>query len=361
MAKKKRKLKKSVKISFSIFSFIVCVLLVLIIGYQYNLSAVDKNGKKVEITIEAGDSYSSLGSFLKEQKLIRSTLSYKIYIKTHELKRLEPGTYMLSQSMNVKEILQALESRKQVIEVITFREGLNMRQVASLVHEKLDISENEFLEVASNQNNLNEWIKKYWFLTDDIKNPKIYYPLEGYLFPDTYQVEVGRSAKELIEKMLNNTEAKLEPLKSVFKTSSYSIHEIMTIASMAELEAVSESDREQVARVFYNRLDYKMSLGSDVTTYYGAKVTMGERDLYQSEINEANDYNTRHAKMAGKLPVSPICNPSIEAIKVSINPKDNDYFYFVADKNRKVYFNTNDRGHQQTIASLKKQGLWLSW
>ncbi len=361
MAKKKRRLKKSVKISFFFMIVFCCSVGILLFEYHHGLSAVDSNGKQVEITIEAGDSYSSLGHFLKEQKLIRSKLFYKLYIKTHTLKGLEPGTYMLSQQMNVKEILSTLSKGERVIQVVTFREGLNMRQMAQVVEKELNIKANDFIQAASNTSNLNEWIKKYWFLTEDIKNPMIYYPLEGYLFPDTYHIEKNASPKEILDKLLDNTNEKLKKYQDSFKKSSYSIHQVMTMASMVELEAVSAQDREQVARVFYNRLDRGMSLGSDVTTYYGAKINMGDRDLYQSELIEANAYNTRSTKMAGKLPVGPICNPSLTSIKVSIDPVTHSYLYFVADKNRKVYFNTNDRGHQQTIASLKRQGLWLEW
>lgn len=362
MAKKrKRRLKKSVKITLGLILLFLSIVVIWGIEYQQGIRAVDKNGKQIEVTIESGDSYSSLGSFLKEQKLIRSKLFYKVYVKTHELEGLEPGTYMLSQKMDVKTILTTLSKKQKVVYTLTFREGLNMRSVASVVEEKLGIKSSDFINTASNSTYLDEWIKKYWFLTEDIKNPSIYYPLEGYLFPDTYHIEKGASAKSIIEKMLDNTSKKLQKDKEQLESSTYSIHEILTIASMVELEAVSAEDREQVARVFYNRMARKMSLGSDVTTYYGAKVNMGERDLYQKEINAENAYNTRNAAMAGKLPVGPICNPSLTAIQGSVNPAKNDYLYFVADKNRKVYFNTSDRGHQQTIAKLKKQGLWLEW
>jgi UPF0755 protein len=359
--KRKRRLKKSVKISLVIILVFILIISIWSIEYHHGLSAVNKKGKQIEITIEAGDSYSSLGTVLKEKKLIRSTLFYKIYVKTHNFDSLEPGTYELSQKMNVKNILDTLSNKKKVIESVTFREGLNMRSLSEIIEDKLSIKKEDFLATASNRTYLDEWIKKYWFLTEDIKDSAIYYPLEGYLFPDTYHFEKGVDAKDVIEQMLANTNNKLSDYKKEINSSTYSIHEILTVASMVELEAVSTSDREKVARVFYNRLDNNMSLGSDVTTYYGAKVNVGERDLYQTEILDENAYNTRSASMAGKLPVGPICNPSLSAIKGSIDPSPNNYLYFVADKNGKVYFNTNDSGHQKTIAELKKQGLWLEW
>lgn len=104
-----------------------------------------------------------------------------------------------------------------------------------------------------------------------------------------------------------------------------------------------------------------MSLGSDVTTYYAFQVEMNERDLKESEINTYNPYNTRGPKMEGKLPVGPVSMPSIDSIDASINPSDDDYLYFVADKNRKVYFTKTYSEHNKKIQELKDKGVWLEW
>ena len=156
-------------------------------------------------------------------------------------------------------------------------------------------------------------------------------------------------------------ENKLNIYKKEIENSTYSVHELLTLASMIVLEATTESDRQGVASVFYNRLKSKMSLGSDVTTYYAAKVDMGERDLYKSELNDYNAYNTRHPNMAGKLPVGPICNPSLTSIKATLYPTISSNYYFVADKNKKVYFTKNSKEHNNVIAQLKKDGLWYTY
>ena len=127
------------------------------------------------------------------------------------------------------------------------------------------------------------------------------------------------------------------------------------------MEGVNVSDRFDVSGVFYNRLNSGWSLGSDVTTYYASKVDMNERDLYKSELDECNNYNTRNSCMSGKLPVSPICNPGIESIKAAINPNQHNYYFFVADKNKKTYFTKTNAEHLQMIASLQSQGLWYEY
>ena len=143
--------------------------------------------------------------------------------------------------------------------------------------------------------------------------------------------------------------------------SGFSVHELLTLASMAELEGKSLEDREEIIGVFLNRIKNGMSLGSDVTTYYAFKVDMGERDLKAKELNTENPYNTRGPNMAGKLPVGPICNPSKEAIQAAIEYKETDALYFVADKNGKVYFTNSNDEHTKKIKELKDKGLWFTY
>ncbi|MDE5831115.1 MAG: endolytic transglycosylase MltG, partial [Clostridia bacterium] len=147
-------------------------------------------------------------------------------------------------------------------------------------------------------------INEYWFLTDDIKNTDIYYALEGYLFPDTYSFDdKDVSVKDIFKVMLDQMEKVLNKYKVDIQTSGHSVHDILTLASIIENEAIHDEDRKDVSSVLYNRLNARMSLGSDVTTYYAFRIEMGERDLYRSEINTYNPYNTRGPNMEGKLPV----------------------------------------------------------
>ena len=113
--------------------------------------------------------------------------------------------------------------------------------------------------------------------------------------------------------------------------------------------------------VFYNRLKDNWSLGSDVTTYYGAGVDLTERDLTSVELNNANAYNTRVSTMAGKLPVGPICNPSTISIEAALYPTEHDYYYFVSDKTGKTYFTKTDKEHIDKKNELIKAGLWYTY
>ena len=156
--------------------------------------------------------------------------------------------------------------------------------------------------------------------------------------------------------MLDEMDKTLTPHKEEIQNNGHTIHEIMTLASIIELEASTSHERSKVAGVFYNRINDGWTLGSDVTTYYAAKKSFKE-DLTKEELDDCNAYNTRGTCFAG-LPVGPISNPGKESIEGAISPTPSDYYYFVADKNGKTYFNTSSSGHYNTIQTLKQGGLW---
>ena len=360
---KKIRLKKSAKLLLVLISLVVLFIVILSI-YFVNTGKVSNNSELVTFEVKEGNSLNTIASSLKEKNLIKSELFYKIYIKLHNASSLQAGTYSLSENMSVKEIVETLENgtiySKDLVRV-TFKEGINIRKFMTLIEENTSITKEEIEQTLKDTKYLDELISTYWFLNDEIKNEQIYYSLEGYLFPDTYEFNKNSKIKDIFKVMLDNTNNKLKDYKKDIENSSYTVHQILTLASIVELEAANSNDRAGVAGVFYNRLENGWSLGSDVTTYYAVKVDMSERDLYQKELDAYNAYNTRSSKMAGKLPVSPICLPSLESIKAAISPTEHNYFYFVADKNKKTYFSKTSSEHVSTVAKLKRDNLWYQY
>ena len=244
---------------------------------------------------------------------------------------------------------------------ITFNEGKNMRGIAKIIDENTVNNYEDVFNLLEDKEYIKSLINEYWFLEDVILDENIYYPLEGYLAPNTYEFKMDASTKDIFKKMLDQTQIILDEYKTKIDSSGYNVHEILTLASMVENEGVTLDDRKNIAGVFINRLNANMSLGSDVTTYYAFKIDLGERDLKVSEINSDNPYNTRSSTNAGKLPIGPICNPSKEAIISSIEYSKNNYYYFVADKNMKVYFSENSSEHTRIIKELKSKNLWYEY
>ncbi len=355
--------KKILIIVIAIFSFFVIGLVGLGIFYNTSLEAVHKNEndiKEVTFIIKSGTSSNNVVDQLYEKNLIKNKYVGYVYLKLHNEYVIQAGVYELNTGMDFEEIMEVLGTGKVVDNSIsvTFIEGKRITNYVNVISTKFGYSEEEILKVISDKEYLQELIDKYWFLTEDILNDKLYYALEGYLAPNTYFFDQDASIEDIIEKLLDATETQLNEYKDDVENSEYSIHEMLTIASIVELEGANSNDRRGVAGVFYNRLKAGWSLGSDVTTYYAARVEMSERDLYQYEIDDVNDYNTRVAAMAGKLPVGPICNPGMDSIVAALEPEEHDYYFFVADKNMKTYFTKTNSEHIAVINELKNNGLW---
>ena len=359
-------MKKIVAIIISLILSIVAILiLACLIFYNINLKAVSSKSVEVDFMVDSGSTYYGVISKLKDEGLIRNELCFKLYIKFNKVNNIEAGTYILNKNMSVSEIVEVFSKGNTYNPdaiVITFKEGKHMRSIANTISQYTNNTEDEVYNLLKNTDYLNKLINEYWFIDEKILNTNIYYSLEGYLYPNTYEFKnKDVSIEEIFKTMLDEMDKKLSTYKTDILSNKYSIHELLTLASIVELEGSNSNDRAGIAGVFYNRLNSNMQLGSDVTTYYAFGIDMDERDLKASEINTYNPYNTRGPKMEGKIPVGPVSMPSIGSIDASINYRENDYLYFVADKNRKVYFTKTLKEHNAKIKELKDKGVWIEW
>lgn len=341
------------------------VILALGVYYKVNMTGTSNSDTKKIVNIEEG-TINDIAKTLKDNNLIKNVSIFKVYIKLTNKSNLKAGTYELSENMGVEKIVKILEegTKYNPNEIsITFKEGINIRKIATLISENTNNSYDDVIKKASDETFINTLIDKYWFLTEDIKNKNIYYSLEGYLFPDTYRFNNREvTTEEIFTKMLDEMDKKLSKYKDEINKSDLSVHEIITLASVVELEGAKATDRKGVAGVFYNRLASSAypTLGSDATTYYASKIDDWSYSLTYKELNDCkNKYNTRCSSNTG-LPVGPICNPGIESIEATINPDKHEYYYFVADCNGKVYLTKNSTEHNNIINKLKKEDNWCA-
>lgn len=341
------------------------VILALGVYYKVNMTGTSNSDTKKIVNIEEG-TINDIAKTLKDNNLIKNVSIFKVYIKLTNKSNLKAGTYELSENMGVEKIVKILEegTKYNPNEIsITFKEGINIRKIATLISENTNNSYDDVIKKASDETFIDTLINKYWFLTEDIKNKNIYYSLEGYLFPDTYRFNNREvTTEEIFTKMLDEMDKKLSKYKDEINKSDLSVHEIITLASVVELEGAKATDRKGVAGVFYNRLASSAypTLGSDATTYYASKIDDWSYSLTYKELNDCkNKYNTRCSSNTG-LPVGPICNPGIESIEATINPDKHEYYYFVADCNGKVYLTKNSTEHNNIINKLKKEDNWCA-
>lgn len=348
---------------------IVVLVILLAVGafltYKSLISPVSDNGNEKEIIIPLGSTSEKIATILKDNNLIKNELAFRIYVKLNKVSNFQAGTYYLKENMDLKAMTDMLQTGVMFDPnelSITYIEGKNIKWLANTIEKRTNNSAEAVYNLLKDEEYLDKLIDKYWFITDEIKNEDIYYSLEGYLFPDTYAIaNKDITVDKIFEKMLDKMESVLNEYKEEIEKSKYSVHQILSLASIIELESMHIEDRKDVASVLYNRLDKNISLGSDVTTYYSIGLNVGERDLYQKEIDAENPYNTRGPNMEGKLPVGPIASTSKSSIEAAIEPNNTNYLFFVADKNGKVYFTNTNAEHEQMIQNLVDKGLWYEY
>ncbi len=357
------RLKKKWKIAFTVLALFIVLTIISVSFYNYELSPVDKKDKKdVFITIEKGTTTGDIVKTLKKANLIKSRGALLIYIKSNNIKHLQASSYKLNKTMSAKDIINTINEGKgfNPDEVaITFKEGKNMRSVAKTIEDNTNNKYEEVIAKSNDKEYINSLISKYWFIGNDVKKTGTFYKLEGYLYPDTYVFKnKDVSVEDIFNKMLANTNKIFSKYKDKIEKSELSIQEIITFASIVELEGSIYADRLNIASVFYNRLSKKMSLGSDVTACYAQKIDDTTLCHNTANFNYKSDYNTRLVSKLG-LPIGPICNPSESSIKAVLNAPKTDYLYFVADKDAKVYFFKDKKEFDEKIKELKQNGKWL--
>lgn len=343
---------------------ILIVLALILVGagcsWMIMSSPVNKNSKaQIEVVIPNGTTSRQIGVILKQKGLIRSELFFNVYIKLNRTAPMKASTYTFTKSMSLDEIITALESGNSYnpdVITITFKEGERITDYCTTIAKKTNHTYDEAIAVMKDRTYIQTLIGKYWFLSDEILNESIYYPLEGYLAPNTYEFSnKDVSIEAIIETMLKQTEKLLNKYKS---TMSQTVHYYVTMASMAELEGTNTDNRKQIVSVFENRLAKGMNLGSDVTTYYALQHPMNQ-DLTTAQFATVNPYNTRSTTMMGKMPIGPICNPSDSSLEAAFNPTPSNYLYFVADKYGKIYFTNTLAEHNAKVKEIKDKGDWI--
>lgn len=302
-------------------------------------------GQQVTITIPDGASGDSIASILSENHIVENPKDYYAAVKKLNADMsLKPGTYSFTTLMDATKVVQQLmEGPNAGSDALTIPEGLTVDQIADRVAKAYDsISKEDFLNQAKASN----YVKDYSFLEGAANDS-----LEGFLFPKTYSLGKKPSADDVIRAMLDqfNTEyksldfagceAKIKERYGV----EMSDYDIINLASIVEREGLNAEQRAHVASVFYNRLAGKLDglryLNSDATMMY---VTGGE--VTADDLQSDSPYNTY--KHEG-LPPTPICSPSLEALKATLEPTDSDdlYFYITQDEE---YFSQTYEEHQQS-------------
>lgn len=349
---RKRRKKKRRGLRFLLLLIIILAILVAGGGYYtLGLRPVDPgNEDPVVVEIPNGSGASYIVEMLDQAGLVRNKTCAKINTRLGGYNNLQANTYIFNRGMSFQQIMQVINTgdfgyiSKESVEV---RDGYRLQQVAEAISEQMPYSADEIMARWSDRDYLNQLIDKYWFLTSDILDPDVMYPLEGYLYADTYFITTDNSTIEgFTEMCLDRMDQELTARRDQIDASGFSVHQFLTLTSIVTKEARA-GDQPAVAGVFINRLNQGISLGSDVTVCY----IFGEDrvELRQSQLDSDNPYNTR--KFAG-LPPGPISTVVGDAMDAVLNYKQSDDLFFFADGDGVVHFFKNQADFEQGIEDI---------
>ena len=313
-----------------------------------------KDDTVTEVTIPEYATLNDVSEILAERKIIKYPTIFKLYanLKKDDGQFLA-GEYSLTPMMNYEELLSAFKPKKPSgISRITIPEGYTTDEIIDLFVSKGIGTRERYVDV------INNYDFDYWFV-DELEENGIpegrFYRLDGYLFPDTYEVYNASSEETVINKLLRRfNEIYSSSYVQKAQDIGYTVDQVLTLASMIEKEAGSQSDFFDVSSVFNNRLKNAANfpyMESDATVVYAIQHDTGERvNPSAQDMTYDSPYNTYTHK---GLPPGPIANPSASAIRAALYPSETKYYYFVSASSRVTYFATTLEEHNKNIEKIK--------
>ena len=305
---------------------------------------VKENAVK-EITVSENTDLLSLAKQLDDEGVINYGTIFKLYVRAKgDNQGVLAGSYSLNPNMDYGQIIDTLVNASSTETMkITVPEGYSIAQIRQMLLDEHVGTEDALDEV------LNTYSFKHEFLKDELPAEEGW--LEGYLFPDTYEIYKGNATVvDTINKMLNNFESKYDDdIKAGAETLGRSMHDIVTIASLVEREAQVDSERAKIAGVIYNRLNNPSEfpyLQVDASVLYGLGRTSGP--LSQEDLASDTPYNL-YTKQG--LPPGPICNPGYASLYAAAHPEQHNYYYYVAMPDGSHLFANSYEEHQTNIAT----------
>lgn len=294
--------------------FITLIVAVILIGgfliYQGIYYPIEPGSDETVIfLVKKGEGAKEISINLKEQGLIRYSSFFRVYALIEDkAEELKAGEYELSLSMNVVEIVNKLASGDRIKKMITIIEGWTIEDIAS------------YLEVEE--------------LDSD---------LEGYLFPDTYEISPEDGIEEIIEKMLDNFNKKMSlELIEEIASQEKTIHEIVIMASLIEKEVRTFEDKKIVSGILWKRIEVGMPLQVDATITY--ITNRKSTEILQKELEIDSPYNTYKYK---GLPFGPICNPGMESILAAVYPESSEYWFYLSTPEGETIFSKTLKEHSE--------------
>lgn len=326
---------KKILFVFIIFAYIcICGMGAVFIDlYMYAHKPASADQMKKNVLVAPGQGFSVTTKNLLRAGVIKNPFKFKLLARIMgKDKQVKAGEYLVPASASPTEILDILVGGKVLLYRITIPEGYNLRQIASITARAGFGTEEGFRMAATDAAR----VKKMGIDAETF---------EGYLFPDTYYLPKGETPENVVDAMVKRFWTVFVPeWKDRAAHIGFSVHEIVTLASIIEKETGDPSERPVISSVFHNRLKKRMRLESDPTVIYGIQDFDG--NLTRKHLATPTPYNTY--KIRG-LPPGPIANPGVKSLEAALYPSDTRFLYFVSKKDKTHKFSTNIKDHNRAV------------
>lgn len=331
----KKVIRKLLIYLISISIVVATVSITISVAYNKYIKPVDIEDKTlIEVEVPMGSSVNDIADILYEKNLIRSASVFKLMADfSNKANKMQAGKYELSKSMTIERIIdELLTGRVSVTTIsITIREGDDIRKIASrLANEyKMNFTEEEFIKEAKQ---IDKYVDSFPILSNIPKERyETDFPLEGYLFPDTFYVFADSTPEQIINKLIGEFQRKFDDeIQDKAEQMGLSVDEVVTLASIIQNEGTYE-DFEKISAVFHNRLKMNMRLESCATVNYVLDKEVSQINITTEDTKIESPYNTYRN---GGLPIGPISSPGQAAILAALNP----YEEYMKDGNKMLFF-----------------------
>ncbi len=320
-----------------VIATIVILLVMATVGvraiYNQNLKPVSSSSQAVSVTINSGSSSKAIAAKLKKLGLIRSTWAFQWYISTKEVRdALQAGTYSLRADQTTPQIVAVLTHGKIATDLVTI-----------LPAQRLDQLKTAFESAGYTKAQIDDALDPAQYAGNPaLVDKPASASLEGYLYPDSFQKDSETSLQTIIKESMAEMSKHLTPdIRAAFAAQGLSTYQGIILASIVEQEVSNSTDRAQAAQVFLTRLRTGISLGSDVTAFYGATLA-GQK----ASVTYDSPYNTR---LHTGLPPTPISNVSASSLGAVAHPAATNWLFFVSGDDGKTYFSQTVQQHEQQV------------
>ncbi len=307
--------------------------------YSQTVPPVVAGEEMVTVDIAKGASFREIQSQLGEKGLIKDDIRFYLLARYLNLAhKVKAGEFQLRSGQKPADLLHELVNARPALYSITIPEGLNLKEIAEIFAKKDWVNYDEFINLATDK----DFIERLGF--------QQLISLEGYLFPDTYLVTKNmRNAEDSLQMMVRKFRKVWQAAMKDGCVTDLNQHQLLTLASIVEKEAVKAEEQPVIAGVFYNRLNTNMRLQSDPTVVYGVENHKGP--ITRADLKRDTPYNTY---VIPGLPPGPICNPGEAAIRAVLRPAETKYFYFVSNNDGSHQFSRTLKEHNRAVKRYRK-------